>query len=72
MLGLLLYATAVWLTYSTPALLVALLVTVGSVHYQIGREEAFLARQHGSKYIEYRKRVGKYLTLPWKPWNPGS
>ncbi len=62
MLGLILYALAVWLTYSTPALLVVLFLAVGTVHYQITREEAFLLEQHGSRYMGYCKNVGRYLT----------
>lgn len=67
LLGLILYALSVWLTYPNPLLLTTLGVVLATVHVQVRREEAFLSRQHGSAYAAYRKRVGRYVTLVRSP-----
>ncbi len=63
LLGLILYALSVWLTYSNLLLLGILCFVVGTVHYQILKEEAFLSQQHGAKYTEYCSKAGRYFTL---------
>jgi protein-S-isoprenylcysteine O-methyltransferase Ste14 len=63
LLGMILYALSVWLTYSNLLLLIILFVVIGTVHLQIRREEAFLTQQHREKYTEYCNQVGRYLTL---------
>jgi protein-S-isoprenylcysteine O-methyltransferase Ste14 len=59
-----LYALGLACTYTNPIMLLVLLCAGVSVHYQVRREEAFLAEQHGDRYREYQRRVGRYFTLP--------
>lgn len=63
LLAMILYALAVWLTYSNLLLLGILCTVVFLVHVQIRREETFLAEQHGARYAAYCRQVGRYITL---------
>jgi len=64
MVCLVLYAAAVWLTWSNLLMLLVLLLSAAAVHHQVRKEEAFLESVHGERYRAYRRRVARYVPLP--------
>jgi len=51
------------LAFDNLLLLVATLFVITIIHLQILEEEKFLTYRFGEKYLEYKKRVGRYLKL---------
>jgi len=52
-----------YLAFDNLLLLVATLFVITIIHLQILEEEKFLTYRFGEKYLEYKKRVGRYLKL---------
>jgi protein-S-isoprenylcysteine O-methyltransferase Ste14 len=51
----------VWLIYSTTFFLLAALVTVLGLHYQVLQEEKFLEAHYSGEYRAYKEKVRRYL-----------
>lgn len=51
----------VTLVYGNVIFLIALILAVCGIHYQILQEEKFLSARYGEKYLSYRQRVQRYL-----------
>jgi protein-S-isoprenylcysteine O-methyltransferase Ste14 len=58
-----LYFIGTFLINGSLIFLVCAIFTITNLHYQILREEDFLARIHGPAYEAYRARTARYLTL---------
>jgi protein-S-isoprenylcysteine O-methyltransferase Ste14 len=72
LLGMILYALAIWLCYANLLFLSVLGVVVGTVRVQIRQEERFLTGLHGEPYTQYRKNVGRYFTWARHGPTPGT
>ncbi len=55
------YFLGTWLIYPNLFFGIAAILTIGGIHWQILQEEAFLARQYGQEYEDYRKKVRRYI-----------
>jgi protein-S-isoprenylcysteine O-methyltransferase Ste14 len=55
------YFLGAWLIYPTFFFGIFAVVAAAGIHRQILQEENFLAEKYGDTYLEYRRRVGRYL-----------
>jgi protein-S-isoprenylcysteine O-methyltransferase Ste14 len=56
-----LFFIGVFLVYSNLFFLLALVIVIAGIHYQILQEEKFLGTQYGDAYVDYRNRVRRYI-----------
>ncbi len=59
------YSLSVWLTYPNVFMSIALMIVVATIHYQVLKEETFLENYYGKSYTDYKKQVGRYVTI-WR------
>ena len=55
------YFLGVWLIYSNIFFLIALILVITGIHFQILQEEKFLLKQYGKEYKDYQRKVRRYL-----------
>ena len=58
-----LYFCGTFLIYPTPFFFIMAVLTVGVLHYQILKEERFLADHYGDSYTTYTGETGRYISV---------
>jgi len=59
--GFLTYIIGMFIIYSNILIMVFLLFFIMMIHRQIIREETFLKKHYGNEYVEYCKKVRRYI-----------
>ena len=56
-----LYFIGIMLIYPTMVFIALALCTIAGIHFQILREEEFLTKKFGEKYLAYKNKTGRYI-----------
>ena len=63
MVCLFLFVTGICLIYSSIILILTVIITSFSIHYQVSKEEDFLLDCYGKSYEDYKKTAGRYFSI---------